>query len=120
MMKLIAFFLTKGSFHMATATVTTRQERKIVQHLVDVETINLQLSRKEADFLYFVMGCIGGSPTESPRKFSVAIKNALFEHRDSSIDYHRFHTNMLDNGGKSLHFKTSGMVTYGNLLDEEN
>lgn len=103
---------------MATATVNTREERKIIQQLVDVKTIHLELSEKEAAFLRFVLSCIGGSPTDSPRKFAVDIKRAL---TSDAYGWSALNIGCLDTRhGSMISFKSIEQYDYANELMKED
>jgi hypothetical protein len=58
---------------MATAKNTT----VTVTKLVEVPSVQLNLTKHEAEFLFFIMGRIGGSPTKTPRSFAKKITEAL-------------------------------------------
>jgi hypothetical protein len=62
---------------MATAKNTTVTLTKLVPTTVEVPSVQLNLTKHEAEFLFFIMGRIGGSPTKSPRSFAKKITEAL-------------------------------------------
>jgi hypothetical protein len=94
---------------MATASKAVRSYTKMVPQKYQFEEVTLKLSDKEASFLKFLLGYVGGSPKDSPRKFATNISNALV---DAGVSSHMFDREML-RGAPMLLFKDTTEHNYG-------
>lgn len=72
---------------MATGKVQMRTITKMVPTETSVPVYTLTLNKREAEFLHFLLGTVGGSPTNSPRKFCLSTREALRSCGIHSDDY---------------------------------
>jgi hypothetical protein len=103
---------------MAQASTGKITITKMVPQEVDIPTVDLKLTQKEAEYLLFLLGCVGGSPDRTPRKHGSNISNVLLAVGvQESRDYGSF---SLEKEHNCIYFKDPSSHKYGNWDDTNN
>jgi hypothetical protein len=95
---------------MATAVHAEITKTRMVQQEYQVPVVQLNLSQKEAEFLSFLCGCVGGSVAYSPRAFAATIRNAL--NQAGITNPQEYNAQALIPDRRALYFKSVDQFEY--------